>query len=167
MIFFFLAPVGLLGVRKISKLVLRRAVARGMIGRRDIVLIGDPLELSVLEPRDLLAFFGAGDVNRFILSKEEDPLERQSNDIRVVNSVANFVRERNAREILLAVPWTDSARIEFIREHIKIAAGIGAVAAGHARAIADGLFIVCASKHHVGRNSGRAAQLGSSRASSA
>jgi Undecaprenyl-phosphate glucose phosphotransferase len=119
-IFFFLAPAGLLGVRKVSKLVLKRAIARGVIGRRDIVLIGDPFELSVLEPRDLLAFFGAGDVNRFILGKEDDPLERQSNDIRVVNSVANFVRERNTREILLAVPWSDSARIDFIREHIKI-----------------------------------------------
>src|SRR6478752_4854735 len=119
-IFFFLAPVGLLGVRKVSKLVLQRAVARGLIGRRDIVLIGDQLELSVLEPRDLLAFFGAGEVNRFTLSKDEDPLVRQSNDIRTVNSVANFVRERNAREILLALPWSDSARIDFIREHIKV-----------------------------------------------
>src|SRR6478736_5705087 len=73
-IFFFLAPVGLLGVRKVSKLVLQRAVARGLIGRRDIVLIGDQLELSVLEPGDLLAFFGAGEVNRFNLSKDEDPL---------------------------------------------------------------------------------------------
>ena len=119
-IFFFLAPAGLLGVRKISKIVLKRAVAQGVIGRRDIVLIGDPFELSVLEPRDLLAFFGAGDVNRFILGKEDGPVERESSDIRVLNSVANFVRERNAREILLAVPWSDSARIDFIREHIKI-----------------------------------------------
>ena len=119
-IFFFLTPLGLLGVRKVSKLVLQRAIARGMIGRRDIVLIGDQSELSVLEPRDLLAFFGAGEVNRFMLSKEENLLERESSDIRVVNSVASFVRERNAREILLAVPWTDSARIEFIREHIKV-----------------------------------------------
>jgi len=119
-IFFFLAPVGLLGVRKISKLVLQRAVAHGMIGRRDIVLIGDQLELSVLEPRDLLAFFGAGDVNRFILSKEDYSPERELNDTRVINSVTSFVRERDAREILLAVPWTDSARIEFIREHIKV-----------------------------------------------
>ena len=118
--FFFLAPVGLLGVRKVSKLVLQRAVARGLVGRRDIVLIGDQLELSVLEPGDLLAFFGAGEVNRFTLSKDQDPLVRESNDIRIVNSVANFVRERNAREILLAVPWSDSARIDFIREHIKV-----------------------------------------------
>jgi Undecaprenyl-phosphate glucose phosphotransferase len=118
-IFFFLAPVGLLGVRKVSKVVLSNAIAQGLIGRRDIVLVGDQEELSVLEPRDLLAFFGAGDVNRFTLSKESDPLLRLSGDIRVVTSVANFVRERNSREILLAVPWTDSGRIEFLREHIK------------------------------------------------
>jgi len=74
----------------------------------------------VLEPRDLLAFFGAGKVIRFTLSKDEDPLMRESNDIRIVNSVANFVRERNAREILLAVPWSDLARIDFLRERIKV-----------------------------------------------
>jgi len=119
-IFFFLAPVGLLGVRKVSKVVLNKAVARGLIGRRDIVLIGDQDEFSVLKPKDLLAFFGAGDVNRFALSKEEDPLVRASSDVRVIESVANFVRERNSGEILLAVSWTDDARIEFIREHIKM-----------------------------------------------
>jgi undecaprenyl-phosphate galactose phosphotransferase/putative colanic acid biosynthesis UDP-glucose lipid carrier transferase len=118
-VFFFLAPVGLLGVRKVSKVILSNAIARGLIGRRDIVLVGDQDELSVLEPRDLLAFFGAGDVNRFALSKESDPLLRVSDDIRVISSVVNFVRERNAREILLAVPWTDAERIEFLREHIK------------------------------------------------
>ena len=119
-IFFFLAPLGLVVVRKISKVVLRKAIARGFIGRRDIILIGDQNELSVLEPMDLLAFFGAGDVNRFILSKDDDPLVRESNDIRVINSVVNFVREHNAGEVLLAVPWTDTARIEFLRDHMKL-----------------------------------------------
>lgn len=118
-IFFFLAPVGLIGIRKVSKIALSNAIARGLIGRRDIVLVGDQQELSVLEPKDLLAFFGAGDVNRFALSNESDPRLRLSGDIRVVASVSNFVRERNSREILLAVPWTDSERIEFLREHIK------------------------------------------------
>ena len=118
-VFFFLAPVGLLGVRKVSKIILSNAIARGLIGRRDIVLVGDQDELSVLEPRDLLAFFGAGDVNRFALSKESDPLLRASDDTRVISSVVNFVREHNSREILLAVPWTDAERIEFLREHIK------------------------------------------------
>jgi len=90
------------------------------MGRGDIVLIGDQDELAALEPSDLLAFFGAADVNRFLLSKHAEPLERASSDVRVINAVANFVREISAREILLAVPWTDTVRIEFLRQHIKV-----------------------------------------------
>lgn len=119
-IFFFLAPVGLLAVRKISKHALKNAIARGLIGRRDIVLIGDHDELAVLAPMDLLAFFGAGNVKHFALSQDKDPLMRESDDIRVINSVADFVRQRSPGEILLAVPWNDLARIEFVRDHIKV-----------------------------------------------
>jgi undecaprenyl-phosphate glucose phosphotransferase len=118
-VFYFLAPVGLLGVRKLTKIALARAVARGAIGRRDIVLIGDFHEIAALEPRDLMAFFGAADVNRFTLSRDDDPLARATADLRIINSVANFVRAQNCREILLALPWGDAGRMEFVRDHIK------------------------------------------------
>src|ERR1700687_4820201 len=52
-IFFLLAPVGLLNFRKISKHVLRKAIEQNLIGRRDIVLIGDHDELCLLDPYDL------------------------------------------------------------------------------------------------------------------
>ena len=119
-IFFFLAPAGLLGVRRISKNLLKNVIARGLIGRRDIVLIGDHDELAGLAPMDLLAFFGAGNVKHFSLSQDEDPLARESSDIRLINSVADFVRQRCPGEILLAVPWNDLARIEFLRDRIKV-----------------------------------------------
>ena len=67
-VFYFVAPVGLLTVRKATKVVLEAAVSRGAIGRRDIVLIGDVNEIAALEPRDLMAFFGASEVSRFTLS---------------------------------------------------------------------------------------------------
>src|SRR5664279_1909928 len=89
--FYFLAPVGLLGVRKLTKITLAAGVSRGAIGRRDIVLVGDFDEMAALEPQDLLAFFGASEVNSFTLSREGDPLVRASTDARVFNSVANFV----------------------------------------------------------------------------
>ena len=57
-VFYFAAPAGLLAVRKGTKLALAAAVSRGVIGRRDIVLIGDFQEIAALEPRDLLVFFG-------------------------------------------------------------------------------------------------------------
>jgi Undecaprenyl-phosphate glucose phosphotransferase len=117
--FYFLAPMGLLGVRKLSKIALAAAVSRGAIGKRDTVLIGDFNEMAALEPQDLLDFLGAVQVKRFTLSREDDPLVRSSTDIPIINSVANFVRRHNCREILLALPWSDAGRIEFVRDQIK------------------------------------------------
>lgn len=117
--FYLLAPIGLLGVRKITKIALAEAVSRGAIGRRDTVLVGEFSEMAALEPQDLLAFFGAAEVNRFTLSREGDPSVRSSTDIRIINSAANFVRRHDCREILLALPWGDTDRIDFVREQIK------------------------------------------------
>src|SRR5436190_5025208 len=120
-VFYFLAPAGLLGVRKLTKIALAAAISKGAIGRRDIVMIGDFNEIAALESRDLLAFFGAGEINRFTLSREDDdPLKRLSSDTRIINSVASFVRRHNCREILLSLPWGDASRIEFVRDQIKI-----------------------------------------------
>jgi Undecaprenyl-phosphate glucose phosphotransferase len=118
-IFYFLTPVGLLGVRKLTKVAMAVAVTRGAVGRRDMVLLGDADEITALEPRDLLEFFGVAEVRRFTLSRENDPLMRASADARVVSSVANYVRRHNCREILLALPWSDVGRIEFVRDEIK------------------------------------------------
>ena len=117
--FYFLAPMGLLGVRKITKIALAEAISRGVIGRRDSVLVGDVNEMAALEPKDLLAFLGAAKVDRFTLSREDDPLVRSSTDTRTMNSVASFVRRHNCREILLALPWDNSGRIEFVRDQFK------------------------------------------------
>ena len=118
-IFYFLAAIGLLGVRKLTKTALTKAVSRGAIGRRDTVLIGEFNELAALESQDMLALFGAAQVDQFTLSREDDPLVRSSTDIRIIDTVANFVRRHNCREILLALPWGDACRIEFVRDQIK------------------------------------------------
>ena len=117
--FCFVTPLGLLGVRKATKIAMTKAVARGAIGRRDAVLVGDCEEISSLQPQDLLALFGAAEINRFLLSKESDPSARLSADRRIIKSIANFVRNNNCREVLLALPWNDIDRIEFVREQIK------------------------------------------------
>lgn len=119
-VFYFLAPLGLLGVRKLSKSLLTDAVARGTVGRRDVVLIGDIDELVALEPRDMLAFCGAANAFHFSLSQDADPSMRVSSDLRLLKSVSNFVRHNNCREVLLALPWNDSDRMEFVRDQIKM-----------------------------------------------
>jgi Undecaprenyl-phosphate glucose phosphotransferase len=117
--FYFLTPVGLLGLRKGAKTTLTEAISRGVIGRRDTVLIGDFNEIAALESKDLLAFLGTAKVDHFTLSREGDPSLRSSADIRIMNSVADFVRRHNCQELLLALPWDNTGRIEFIRDQVK------------------------------------------------
>ena len=117
--FCFLAPFSLLGIRKVTKFVLPEAVSRGAIGRRDAVLVGDFDEISSLEPQDLLSLFGAAEIDSFLLSRDGNRSERLSADRQIVKSAINFVRRNNCREILLALPWNDTDRIEFVKEQIK------------------------------------------------
>ena len=120
LVFLVSAPAGLLALRRTAKVLVARAAARGSIGRRNIVLLGDQAELDSLEPRDLLAFFGAGEVNRFQLTADSDSLLQNSSDTKTLDLVANFIRRNNTAEILLALPWSDVARIELIRDQIKM-----------------------------------------------
>jgi Undecaprenyl-phosphate glucose phosphotransferase len=120
LVFLVGAPAGLLVLRRTAKVLVARAAARGSIGRRNIVLLGDQSELDSLEPRDLLAFFGAGEVNRFQLTADSDSLIQNSSDTKTLALVANFIRRNNTAEILLALPWSDVARIELIRDQIKM-----------------------------------------------
>jgi Undecaprenyl-phosphate glucose phosphotransferase len=84
------------------------------------VLVGDSNEIAALEAKDFLAFFGTDNVSRFALSRQDDPLGRSEEDSGIMNSVAKFVRRHNCREVLLALPWDDAERIEFVRDQIKI-----------------------------------------------
>src|SRR4029434_7924378 len=61
-VFYFLAPVGLLGVRKLTKIALAAAISKGAIGRRDVVMIGDFNEISALESTDFLGLFRASEI---------------------------------------------------------------------------------------------------------
>lgn len=118
-IFYFVAPIGLLAVRKATKSALAMAVSRGAVGRRDIVLLGDFHELAAIEPKDTLAFFGSSDVTRFNLSAEAESTDREAADVKIIHRVADFVRRNDCREIVLAIPWDDAHRMDFIRENLK------------------------------------------------
>lgn len=117
--FYILAPIALLVARKAMKAALAHAVTTRIIGRRDTILLGDPSEISALQKDDLMAFCGAPKVRRFALSRRDEYLGGASNDIAVINSAANFARHHNCRQILLALPWNDADRIEFIKDQVK------------------------------------------------
>ena len=117
-IFFFVTFLGLLAGRKGMKAILQVSLARGVIGRRNIVLIVSPGEFAVLGAGDLLALFGATKVNRFTLSDENDDQSQKLSDMRVLDRVASFVKDQNTTEILLALPWNDEG-LDRIRDALK------------------------------------------------
>jgi undecaprenyl-phosphate galactose phosphotransferase/putative colanic acid biosynthesis UDP-glucose lipid carrier transferase len=118
-IFYILAPVALLGARKATKVALAQALTQGAIGRGDTVLIGDLNEMATLQRSDLLVLCGALEARRFTLSGEDDRLARSSNDARIISAATNFARHHNCRQVLIALPWSDCGRIEFIRDQVK------------------------------------------------
>jgi undecaprenyl-phosphate galactose phosphotransferase/putative colanic acid biosynthesis UDP-glucose lipid carrier transferase len=119
LIFLVVAPVALLGERKLVKFLLMRAATLGAVGRRNVVLLGARSELDSLGERDLLAFFGACEISRFVLSVESDPVVRKSSDRKTLDIVAAFVRNHGAREVLLALSWNEPDRIKLVRDHLK------------------------------------------------
>jgi undecaprenyl-phosphate galactose phosphotransferase/putative colanic acid biosynthesis UDP-glucose lipid carrier transferase len=119
LIFLIAAPAALLGERKLVKYLLSRAAVHGAVGRRNIVLLGARSELDSLEERDLLALFGAAEVNRFVFGVESDPIVRSSSDRQTLDLFSTFVRNNDAKEVLLALSWTDRGRIELVRETLK------------------------------------------------
>jgi Undecaprenyl-phosphate glucose phosphotransferase len=118
-LFCVFAPMGLLCVRKLTKILLATAVSRRAIGRRRTVLIGVGDELNSWAGSDLSALLGAVDVNSFMLSREKDPSERAAADVRTISEVASFVRRHSCGDILLALPWSDTSRMDLIRNQIK------------------------------------------------
>ena len=120
LLFYLLASIGLLGVRKAAKVVLGSAVRRRSLSRQDLLLIGDEAEITTLEPQDMLTFFGAADVSRFVLKGGCAAAGWWSEaDERVIERVISYVRAHDCREIALAMPWGQTERIELVRDRIK------------------------------------------------
>lgn len=119
-LFAFVAPIGLLAVRKTSKTILLSALIRHSLRRTDLVLIGNEAEIAALQPEDMLAFFGAADVNRFALPTPSNDVLWTLADERALQMMLSHVRNQNCREIVLAVPWDQTERIELIRERTRV-----------------------------------------------
>lgn len=118
-VFNILAPAGLLAVRKAAKLVLSSALSTRSWGRSDLVLVGDETEIAALGPLDMMNLFGATDVSRFVLGSGAGDAAWDASDERTMRALIGHVRAQNCQEIVLAMPWTQTGRIELVRDRIK------------------------------------------------
>jgi undecaprenyl-phosphate galactose phosphotransferase/putative colanic acid biosynthesis UDP-glucose lipid carrier transferase len=108
--------LALMALRKAAKLSLASSVSRRMISQRRTVLLGAFDEMQGRE--DLLSRFGSAEIKRFVFS-ETASSSADADDISTIHSVADFVRNSGCNEILVALPWTDTKRIELVRRQVK------------------------------------------------
>jgi undecaprenyl-phosphate galactose phosphotransferase/putative colanic acid biosynthesis UDP-glucose lipid carrier transferase len=115
-LFCFLGLLSLMASRKTAKVALANAMSRRAVGRRHTVVLGVFEEMPLDE--HLLSDLGAGEIKRFVLS---DPGVSSGSfvDTSAFQAAAEFIRRNDCREILLALPWSDTKRIEFLRSRLK------------------------------------------------
>ena len=119
-VFYFVSAIGLLAVRKATKVALGSAVSKHSLSRQDLVLIGDETEIATLKPQDMLTFFGAAEVNRFVLKGDCKTSIWSGADERMMERVISYVRGHDCREIALVMPWVQNERIDLVRDRIKV-----------------------------------------------
>lgn len=108
--------LALVSLRAAVKLALASPASRRAIGRRRTVVLG---VVNEMEGRDeLLSYFGSAEVKRFAFGTAGSS-STDEDDINTIRSVADFIRSNGCNEILLALPWTDTQRIEFVRCQVK------------------------------------------------
>lgn len=108
--------LALVSLRAAVKLALASPASRRAIGRRRTVVLG---VVDEMEGRDeLLSYFGSAEVKRFAFGTAGSS-STDEDDVNTIRSVADFIRSKGCNEILLALPWTDAQRIEFVRCQVK------------------------------------------------
>jgi Undecaprenyl-phosphate glucose phosphotransferase len=116
--FLLLAFAGLIAWRVLTKVLLRKWIEAGVVGRRKVVLIGDYDELDSLRPEQLLNFFGVVDARRYTLSHYGEH-DLTSSDASILKSAADFAKQNDSDEILLALPWHDTKAFQSIRNQLR------------------------------------------------
>jgi Undecaprenyl-phosphate glucose phosphotransferase len=97
---------------------LRRAVNRGAIHGRRVVVLGTDEELAFVRDGDLMTLCGLEEVGRVLLP-QQDYLERRQLQAAAVSKALAHARKVSAEEIILALPWGDAAQLELVREQLQ------------------------------------------------
>jgi Undecaprenyl-phosphate glucose phosphotransferase len=94
---------------------LRHAFETGAIRGRRAILFGNAAELAAFSARDLLLEFGVEEIDR--LGFTNDSSEREIAD--ATEQILLSARRCSATEIILAMAWADSYRLDLIQKELR------------------------------------------------
>jgi Undecaprenyl-phosphate glucose phosphotransferase len=119
--FGLLALLLLLVCRRFSKRLVAIAVSDGQVQGRRAIVLGTRDELAVLGVEDLLERFGLTEVERVVFSIDKSSGFAMSEDeSSSLQRALNAGRDRAVDEIVLALPWSDTRKLELVRDHLRV-----------------------------------------------
>lgn len=116
-----LAFVLLIISRRFSKRLVVSAVSEGRVQGRATVLLGTRAELAALGQDELLERFGLAEVDRVTLSSDGvGGFSMTEDEETALDKALSIARDRGVDEIVLALPWNDTRKLELIRDRLRV-----------------------------------------------
>jgi undecaprenyl-phosphate galactose phosphotransferase/putative colanic acid biosynthesis UDP-glucose lipid carrier transferase len=107
--------------RRFSKRLVLSAVSEGRVQGRATVLLGTRSELAALGQDELLERFGLAEVDRVTLSSEGvGGFSMTEGEESALENALSIARDRGVDEIVLALPWNDTRKLELIRDRLRV-----------------------------------------------
>lgn len=115
-----LALVLLVFSRSIAKRWVREAVTEGRVQGRRVVVLGSREELAAISTGELLERYGLSEVDRvaFAFDKSKN-LAMGVRESASLEEAVVIARRRCADEIVLALPWSDTRKLELVRDQLR------------------------------------------------
>jgi Undecaprenyl-phosphate glucose phosphotransferase len=115
-----LALVLLFVSRSITKRWVSGAVAEGRVQGRRVVVLGSQEELAGIGAGELLQRYGLSEVDRVAFGFEKNKnLAMGVSELASLEDAVAIARKRCADEIVLALPWSDTRKLELVRDHLR------------------------------------------------
>jgi len=118
--FALLALAFLIASRGLLKRLVAGAIVDGQVQGRRAVLLGTREELAAIDTGELLEAYGASELRRIVFSYDKNKsFSLSDEEVRSVDAAIEAAREARAHEIVLALTWTDTRKIELVRDRLR------------------------------------------------
>ena len=116
-----LALLLLLICRRFFKRMVASVVADGQVQGRRAIVLGTRDELAGLGSEDLLERFGLTEVERVIFAGDKsNGFAMNEGESSSLERALTAGRERGVDEIVLALPWSDTRKLELVRDQLRV-----------------------------------------------
>jgi Undecaprenyl-phosphate glucose phosphotransferase len=118
---FAVLALGLILVsRRLTKRLIVSALSDGRVSGRRALVIGSREELAALDVDGLLSKFGLFEVDRVAFASDKQlSFSIPGDETELLETAIVMARQRGADEIVLAFPWSDTRKLELIRDRLR------------------------------------------------